>query len=121
LRLLRALDFIALFMDYIVTKPDLTLAGACRSVRILTLFFVYAAIQAYDQTLSKFHTWTVRKAAGLSFYALPTRENFLETLQMKNEDNSFNIEPVKDFTFYLKSLHKNLHDFYTKHDLHDLP
>jgi hypothetical protein len=66
LRLFRALSFISLLLQTLIKERDMDLAS------IVT--------KSYNATLSPHHTWMVRKLVGLSTYALPTRETFIETI-----------------------------------------
>lgn len=45
-----------------------------------TAYFRVAVAQAYDTSLGKIHTWTVRTAIKAGMYTLPTTEQFLKSI-----------------------------------------
>ena len=67
LRLHRALEFITLFLRQIQNSADDTKLGDIGST-------------AYLLTLSKHHTWIIRKGVGLALYILPTKAQLMERL-----------------------------------------
>ncbi|KAK3104438.1 hypothetical protein FSP39_002043 [Pinctada imbricata] len=71
LRLHRALEFTArLMLDLEVAQEDMKMSSLTK--------------KAYDDTLSKFHPWMIRKGVHLAVYTLPGREAFLEKLKIKD-------------------------------------
>ncbi|XP_048476096.1 ceramide-1-phosphate transfer protein [Rhincodon typus] len=72
LRLHRALRWLQLFLDKLrVSSENDSMPISCA--------------EAYEQSLAKYHSWLVRKAAGIAFLALPVRTDFLKILCL--EDN----------------------------------
>ncbi|XP_043538047.1 ceramide-1-phosphate transfer protein-like [Chiloscyllium plagiosum] len=67
LRLHRALRWLQLFLDNIRTSSE----NDSMSI---------GCAEAYEQSLAKYHSWLVRKAAGIAFLALPARTEFLQIL-----------------------------------------
>ncbi|XP_044741638.1 ceramide-1-phosphate transfer protein [Chrysoperla carnea] len=64
LRLHRGLDFIRVFLrDLSQLQSTVCVAQCCK--------------QAYDRTLSKYHSWFIRKAVNLATYTMPTQRQLL--------------------------------------------
>lgn len=65
----------------------------CLLIAFISLFFnkvdqldmhdgtMQAGKDAYDQTLSNYHTWYVRSGAKIAMYTLPTKEVLLEQVR----------------------------------------
>lgn len=79
---------------------------------------IAACQTAYNNTLAKHHPWLVRKAAALSMYAMPTREQLLNKV-CSNVDRTLEVLP--DALFVAKDVFDRTEKLYTDHDLHALP
>lgn len=76
LRLHRALLWLKLFLHKLSEMPE---TGRLRSPSDLCR-------EAYQNTLSKHHTWFVRRAAELAFIALPERNFFFRLVCVQNQE-----------------------------------
>lgn len=76
LRLHRALLWLKLFLHKLAESPE---TGRLRSPSDLCR-------EAYQNTLSKHHTWFVRRAAELAFIALPERKFFFRLVCVHNQE-----------------------------------
>lgn len=76
LRLHRALLWLKLFLQKLAEMP---VTGRLRSPSDLCR-------EAYQNTLSKHHTWFVRRAAELAFIALPERGFFFRLVCVQNQE-----------------------------------
>lgn len=76
LRLHRALLWLKLFLHKLAETPE---TGRLRSPSDLCR-------EAYQNTLSKHHTWFVRRAAELAFIALPERNFFFRLVCVHNQE-----------------------------------
>lgn len=76
LRLHRALLWLKLFLQKLSETPA---AGRLRSPSELCR-------EAYQNTLSTYHTWFVRRAAELAFIAMPERGFFLRLVCVQNQE-----------------------------------
>lgn len=76
LRLHRALLWLKLFLHKVAEIPE---TGRLRSPSDLCR-------EAYQDTLSKHHTWFVRRAAELAFIALPDRSFFFRLVCVHNQE-----------------------------------
>uniref|UniRef100_A0A3Q4BMC5 Glycolipid transfer protein domain-containing protein n=1 Tax=Mola mola TaxID=94237 RepID=A0A3Q4BMC5_MOLML len=76
LRLHRALLWLKLFLQKLAEMPE---AGRLRNPSELCR-------EAYQSTLSKHHTWFVRRAAELAFIAMPERGFFFRLLCVQNQE-----------------------------------
>lgn len=76
LRLHRALLWLKLFLHKLAESPE---TGRLRSPSDLCR-------EAYQNTLSKHHTWFVRRAAELAFIALPERNFFFRLVCVHNQE-----------------------------------
>lgn len=75
-----------------------------------------AAQESYATSLSDHHAWTVRKAVGLAFYTLPSRQKFLEQLEL-------NIEEPDVFDSFVQAMNEVrfvINGFYTKFEIENL-
>ena len=106
LRLHRALAFIIAFLQNLIKlEKDTKLANI--------------AWECYNNTLSKHHTWIIRKGVGIAVYTLPTRDQLLA--QMGQENNKEIKELVQDIINKLQHIYDTVETLYTKYDLHNLP
>jgi len=77
------------------------------------------ARQAYEESLAKYHTWTVRKAAGLAFYTLPSRQYFLDHIGLSNESKLE--EKLGILISAVEKVTENLQKLYDDYHLNQLP
>lgn len=115
LRLCRALHFIEVIYIFNILYPSLILIiqHFLSKLNSVDQDLKSAAQESYATTLSNYHTWTVRKAVGLAFYTLPSRQKFLKDLELDVDvPNVF--EPLVKVT---KQIREIMNEFYTKYDL----
>jgi len=106
-RLVRALDFIKLLLQYIEERTTLEL-GQC-------------AREAYDRTLALYHPWAIRKAAGLAFHILPSKQNFVKHIYPESPSNESTMRDIHDLQCSVGVVLKNTKDLLTMYNLNDLP
>ncbi|XP_078696804.1 ceramide-1-phosphate transfer protein-like isoform X1 [Branchiostoma floridae x Branchiostoma belcheri] len=106
LRLHRALKFIMEFLN--------RMGKSTSDAKVSTL-----AYECYHETLANYHVWIVRKAAGMAFYTLPTRKNFLEKLCKEEEDMVLGL--VSELAATILPVYEQTEELYTKFDFHELP
>ncbi|XP_019637454.1 PREDICTED: ceramide-1-phosphate transfer protein-like isoform X2 [Branchiostoma belcheri] len=106
LRLHRALKFIMEFLN--------RMGKSTSDAKVSTL-----AYECYHETLANYHVWIVRKAAGMAFYTLPTRKNFLEKLCKEEEDVVLGL--VSELAATVLPVYEQTEELYTKFDFHELP
>lgn len=106
LRLHRALRWLQLFLEALRTSnPDDKTSVLC--------------CDAYNASLANFHPWIIRKAATMAFYALPSRNDFFEYMNVGGPD-----EAVQMLGEALPSIYR-VYDItevlYAQHGLHEIP
>ncbi|CAH1240264.1 CPTP [Branchiostoma lanceolatum] len=106
LRLHRALKFIMEFMN--------RMGKSTSDAKVSTM-----AYECYHETLANYHVWIVRKAAGMAFYTLPTRKNFLEKLCKEEEDVVLGL--ISELADTILPVYEQTEELYTKFDFHELP
>jgi len=105
LRLFRALSFISLLLKTLITERQSDLAS------IVT--------KSYHATLAPYHTWMVRKLVGLSTYALPTRETFVQTIGLPADERGQD-ELVNALITYVETVISKIKDSYVTFRLSNL-
>lgn len=75
-----------------------------------------AAQESYAVSLSDYHAWTVRKAVGLAFYTLPSRDKFLVQLDLKVDEPGI-FDPLVNASNLVREV---MNSFYSKYELGDL-
>ncbi|XP_013414621.1 ceramide-1-phosphate transfer protein-like [Lingula anatina] len=106
LRLHRALEFLASFLDKLVQAQE----GDKVS---------WLAVDAYRTTLSKFHPWLIRKGAELAMHTLPTQRQLMEKIGMS--DVEVTKTTLRKTIVAAQEVYASAQDLYTKHNLLDLP
>lgn len=106
LRLHRALRWLQLFLEALRTSsPDAKTSVLC--------------CEAYNNSLANYHPWIIRKAATMAFYALPSRDDFFEYMNVGGSN-----EAVVMLGEALPSIYR-VYDItealYTQNSLLDLP
>nr|XP_023029251.1 ceramide-1-phosphate transfer protein [Leptinotarsa decemlineata] len=108
LRLHRGLDFIQLFLKKLGDlKDEESTSTACR--------------EAYDQTLSKHHTFLIRNGARIAIYTLPTKEVLLKRVCGGEEDIKQALDMLPRTLEVTSSVFQRIENLYSKHKLHELP
>ncbi|XP_063173503.1 ceramide-1-phosphate transfer protein [Candoia aspera] len=106
LRLHRALRWLHLFLEGLRTSnPSSKTSALCTD--------------AYNASLANYHPWIVRKAATMAFYALPTRDAFLENMKVGTTEAA--IEMLSEALPSISKVYDITEDLYTQHKLLDLP
>ncbi|GFS67370.1 ceramide-1-phosphate transfer protein [Nephila pilipes] len=111
LRLHRSLEFIMSFMsDFSCADPDAkssTIAQKC-----------------YNETLSKYHPWLIRKGATFAMYTLPARQQFIERVYGAPCDEAtikFYGKMMGDIANVSKKVYDETHKLFEANDLLNLP
>ncbi|XP_032087695.1 ceramide-1-phosphate transfer protein isoform X2 [Thamnophis elegans] len=106
LRLHRALRWLHLFLEGLRTSSP----GAKTST---------LCTDSYNASLANYHPWIIRKAATMAFYALPTRDAFLENMRVGSTEAA--IEMLGEALPYISKVYEITESLYTEHKLLDLP
>lgn len=77
------------------------------------------ASTAYNATLSKHHTWIVRKAVGLAVYALPTKDQLLRDLKCDTDETGK--EAIDKVVQECQMIYDNVEQLYCDNDILALP
>ena len=105
LRLHRALDFIALFLE------NLKQADSQEKLSDTTY-------KCYHATLAKHHTWLIRKGVGMAVYTMPTREHLLLEYGQDREQTYRDLDKLQG---KLHQVYDTVESLYKEHDLLNLP
>ncbi|XP_025029247.1 ceramide-1-phosphate transfer protein [Python bivittatus] len=106
LRLHRALRWLHLFLEGLRTSSP--------SSKTSTL-----CTDSYNASLANYHPWIIRKAATMAFYALPTRDAFLENMKVGTTEAA--IEMLGEALPSISRVYDITEDLFTQHKLLDLP
>lgn len=107
LRLHRALEFIALFLEEVsLSKMDDNLFGACK--------------KAYNSTLAKYHPWIVQKAATMAMYAIPTKQGLLNRIKQPDETEEYYTELLQKTVLAMKEVFCRTQKIYEENNLLDI-
>jgi len=108
LRLHRALQFLALFLEEVGQyKMEDNLAAGCQ--------------KAYNMTLSQYHPWIVQKTALVAMYALPNKRGLLDRIKHPDETEQYYTELLPKTVSAMKEIFYRTQKFYEDHDLLALP
>jgi hypothetical protein len=107
LRLVRALDFILLFLQNLENKPNQALGTSCS--------------EAYDKTLAHYHSWAIRKAAGVAFHLLPTRENFLHAMYPTTPSQQATLDDLHTLQKAVDTVNKKTQNLLASNNCDNLP
>ncbi|KAM3824387.1 ceramide-1-phosphate transfer protein isoform 1-T2 [Vipera latastei] len=106
LRLHRALHWLHLFLEGLRTSgPRSKTSTLCTD--------------SYNASLANYHPWIVRKAATMAFYALPTRDAFLENMNVGTTEEA--IEMLGEALPSISRVYDITENLYAEHKLLDLP
>ncbi|CAM2104510.1 unnamed protein product [Caretta caretta] len=106
LRLHRALHWLQMFLEGLRTGKDNSKTSVICS-------------ETYNASLANYHPWIIRKAAGVAFCALPTRNTFLETMNVGTAEEA--VAMLGDALPYICEVYKITEELYAQHKLLDLP
>lgn len=104
LRLHRAMEFIALFLQNIKNNTELKLSDIAHS--------------SYQETLAAYHPWIIRKGVGLAMYTLPSTEKLLAEL---GEDRVSTLEHIDQLQNILSKVFTIIQKYYEEHKILDIP
>lgn len=76
-----------------------------------------AAKEAYEVSLHKYHSWSVRTAVSVAFYTLPYRKTFLHALSMDPAE----ADVFADFVRVSGHIRQILNAYYDANDWQNLP
>ncbi|NXG10418.1 CPTP protein, partial [Sakesphorus luctuosus] len=106
LRLHRALLWLQLFLEGLRTaRTDSRTAAICT--------------EAYNASLAAHHPWVVRKAATLAFCALPSRDAFLEVMNVGPPEQA--VAMLGEAIPHIQSVYGITQELFAQHTLLDLP
>jgi len=107
LRLHRGLEFIILFMSKLLhLKPN-------ESTK-------HSAIESYNQTLAKHHTWLIRHGARLAMNFLPCQENlYCQTIGDESVEESLNTMP--DMISKATTVHNRINTLFSDYEILNIP
>lgn len=105
LRLHRAMEFLIAFFEEIVCSECDT--------KLSTL-----AAASYDSTLSKHHSWFIRKGVQLAVHTLPTKAHLLQHIGNSEADT---IENLQKSISVLKMVYISIENMYGENNLLQLP
>ncbi|XP_071431590.1 ceramide-1-phosphate transfer protein [Pithys albifrons albifrons] len=106
LRLHRALLWLQLFLEGLRTaRTDSRTAAICT--------------EAYNASLAAHHPWVVRKAATLAFCALPSRDAFLEVMNVGPPEQA--VAMLGEAIPHIQSVYGITQELFAQHRLLDLP
>ncbi|NXG25631.1 CPTP protein, partial [Grallaria varia] len=106
LRLHRALLWLQLFLEGLRSAPhDSRTAAICA--------------ESYNASLAAHHPWVVRKAAALAFCALPSRDAFLEVMNVGGPEQA--VAMLGEAIPYIQSVYGITQELFAQHRLLDLP
>ncbi|XP_078056874.1 ceramide-1-phosphate transfer protein-like [Mustelus asterias] len=106
LRLHRALRWLQLFLDKLrISSENESMSAICAD--------------AYQQSLSKHHSWFVQRAAGIAFLALPLRTDFLHILCV--EDNKDTKNKLWNAVNVIERVYNITQHKYEQHNMLELP
>ncbi|GIY93936.1 ceramide-1-phosphate transfer protein [Caerostris extrusa] len=111
LRLHRSLEFIMSFMS--------DFSSADSNAKSSTI-----AQKCYNETLSKFHPWLIRKGATIAMYTLPARQQFIERVcggPCDEEAVEFYGKMMGDIALVSKRIYDETHKLYEANNLLNLP
>merc|ERR1711992_16389 len=110
LRLHRALEYIAAFLDGV---PGLDDKDKCCSL----------SQEAYKKTLMKYHPWVVQKAALLAMHMLPTREGLIAIICEPADEEVVkkSAETLEKAVMAMKKVYDVTQEVYKEKDLLALP
>lgn len=104
MRLVRALEFMQRFLAMLHAERQKALSECAR--------------KAYDETLALHHPWTIRKAAGLAFYALPYRETFMGQINVKDEAHG--LDSINHLQGSMVPIIESIQNTFAKHEIVNL-
>ncbi|KAF8774828.1 Ceramide-1-phosphate transfer protein like [Argiope bruennichi] len=111
LRLHRSLEFVMSFMSDFSTADS-----TAKSSTI--------AQKCYNETLSKYHPWLIRKGATIAMYTLPARQQFIERVYGGPCDDAtiqYYGKIMGDIASVCKKIYDETHKLFEANDLLNLP
>lgn len=101
-RLRRALDFISTFLEEVKESEATTTT---------------AAYNAYHKTLAAVHPWAIRQLVSVAVYALPSKEQFLQRVNVSDNDHAAKVidEVLLSVRPVLASVYELYDDFNLNH------
>lgn len=109
LRLHRALLWLQLFLEKLAEIPE---SGRLRNPSELCR-------ESYQSTLSKYHTWLVRRAAEFAFIAMPERGFFFRLVCVQNQEELSTV--LTKVVLAIGEVHKRTQKALEENGMLDLP
>lgn len=106
LRLHRALLWLELFLERLRTSTEESKTSVLCS-------------EAYNESLAHHHTWIIRKAAGMAFCTLPSRDSFFEVMNAGSLQEVVTL--LGEALPLISEVYQITEDLYAKNNLLELP
>ncbi|XP_060931018.1 ceramide-1-phosphate transfer protein [Limanda limanda] len=106
LRLHRALRWLELFLERLRTSSEDSKTGVMCS-------------EAYNESLSQYHPWVIRKAAGVAFHVLPGRPAFFEVMNVGPPEQV--VAMLGEAMPLISEVYDITEKLYAQHNLLDIP
>ncbi|XP_010873644.1 ceramide-1-phosphate transfer protein [Esox lucius] len=106
LRLHRALRWLELFLERLRTSTEDSKTSVMCS-------------EAYNESLSQYHPWYIRKAAGTAFWALPGRAQFFDVMNVGEPEQV--VAMLGDALPLISEVYQVTEDLYIQNNLLELP
>ncbi|XP_074074863.1 ceramide-1-phosphate transfer protein [Macrotis lagotis] len=106
LRLHRALHWLQLFLEGLRTSQE-----DCKTSVLCT--------DSYNATLAAYHPWIIRKAVTVAFCTLPSRNAFLETMNVGSPEEA--VDMLNEAMPFIDQVYEVTQKLFEDHDLLDLP
>lgn len=106
LRLHRALHWLQLFLDRLRTSTTESKTSTM-------------CTDAYNESLSNYHPWIIRKTAAVAFCALPNRDTFFDVMNVGTPDEV--LAMLNEAMPYVAQVYEITEQLYAQHSLLHLP
>ncbi|XP_074162702.1 ceramide-1-phosphate transfer protein [Sminthopsis crassicaudata] len=106
LRLHRALHWLQMFLEGLRTSQE-----DCKTSVLCT--------DSYNTTLANYHPWLIRKAVTVAFCTLPSRNAFLETMNVGPPEEA--VEMLNEAMPFICQVYQITQKLFEEHTLLDLP
>ncbi|XP_028663569.1 ceramide-1-phosphate transfer protein [Erpetoichthys calabaricus] len=106
LRLQRALLWLKLFLEKLRTSSEDDKTSIM-------------CTEAYNDSLAQHHSWVIRKAATMAFYALPARATFFEVMNVGTQEQV--VSMLEEAVPLISKVHEITENLYSQSNLLELP
>lgn len=103
----RALEFIVSFIGALAeSNNDDSVSSMCR--------------KCYEDTLSRFHNWLIRKSVSLASYTLPSRGQLIASIQGNMPEEDYVRGVLSNVVVKTQTVYSRVDRIYSEYDLHSL-